>query len=150
MGLYQREFGLTEDRFFASAFMAGTAVTCTWFMATVLQQRPLLFARGTLLAWAVWLALLNVINPERMIVEINVRRHAEGKSLDAHYLTRLSTDAVPALVAAMPTLPEPEREIVRTALLQRRDIHSSDIRDWHYGRDRALFAILPLHEAVSR
>jgi hypothetical protein len=149
MGLYQREFGLTEDRFFASAFMAGTAVTCAWFMVTVLQQRPVLFARGALLAWAAWLALLNVVNPERVIVETNVRRYAEGRSLDARYLARLSTDAVPALVAALPRLAEQDRGIVRTALLQRRDIYSRDIRDWHYGRDRALFAVLPLQEEVS-
>jgi hypothetical protein len=149
MALYQREFGLTQDRLFASAFMAGTAVTCLWFAATVLQGRSLLFARGALLAWGAWLALLNVVNPDQVIVNTNLGRYAEGKGLDAHYLTRLSTDAVPALVAALPALPDAERQIVRDGLLKRHDIYSSDIRDWHYGRTRARRAILTLYEAAS-
>jgi hypothetical protein len=148
MALYQGEFGLTEDRLFASALMAGTAVTCGWFAATVLQGRPLLFARGALFAWGAWLALLNVVNPDQVIVNTNLRRFAEGKTLDASYLTRLSTDAVPALVAALPALPDPEGTIVRNGLLQRHDIYSSDVRDWHYGRNKARRAILTLYEAT--
>jgi hypothetical protein len=146
MALYQGEFGLTEDRLFASALMAGTAVTCAWFSATVLRGRSLLFARGALFAWGAWLALLNVVNPDRFIVNTNLRRFAEGNALDAPYLTRLSTDAVPALVAALPALPEADRRIIRDSLLKRRDIYSSDLRAWHFGREQALRAILTLDE----
>ncbi len=149
MALYQGEFGLTQDRLFASAFMAGAAVTCAWFIATVLQGRALLFARGALVAWGVWLALLNLANPDRLIVTTNLRRHAVGKSLDASHLARLGTDAVPALVAALPSLADPERAIVRDGLMKRSDIYSTDLRDWHYGRERARRAILTLHDEAS-
>jgi hypothetical protein len=145
MALYQREFGLTSDRFFASAFMTGLAVTCLWFMVTVLRGRPFLFARGVLLAWGAWLGLLNVVNPDRVIVETNIRRHAAGQTLDVYYLTRLSADAVPALVAHLPRLPEADRQIIRSELERRHDLYSGDLRDWHYGRARARRARASLH-----
>lgn len=144
MALYQHEFGLTSDRFFASAVMTGLAVTCGWFMVTVLRGRPFLFARGALFAWGAWLALLNVVNPDRVIVETNIRRQAAGQTLDVHYLTRLSADAVPALVAHLPALHPVDRQVVRTELERRQDLDSGDIREWHYGRLLARRALASL------
>ncbi|MBK6421070.1 MAG: DUF4173 domain-containing protein [Gemmatimonadetes bacterium] len=145
MALYQAEFGLTEDRFFASALMAGLAVSALWFAATVLRGRPTAFARGALLSWGVWLFTLNVVNPERVIAETNVRRRAETGHFDVEYLTRLGPDAAPALVAALPRLTEWERGEVRRALEQRFGPETyPDARAWDLGTARARAAVASL------
>jgi len=137
MALYQREFGLTEDRLFASAFMGGLAVTFCWFGATVLRDRAERFASGALVAWAGWLVLLHVINPERVIVETNLARAESGRALDAYYLTRLSSDAVPALVAGLSRMPAVQREEVELVLRARAARLDHGWRAWHFGRTEA-------------
>ena len=137
MTLYQREYGLTEDRFFASAFIAGLAVTFCWFGATVLRGSAERFAGGALAAWAGWLLLLHVVNPERVIVEANIARASARHSLDVSYLTGLSSDATPALVRNLGRIPEVERAVVLKALHTVSDSSARDWRAWHYGRAEA-------------
>jgi hypothetical protein len=134
MALYQREFGLTEDRFFASAFMGGLAVTFCWFGGTVLRGRAERFVGGAVIAWAGWLVLLHAINPERVIVETNIARAESGKPLDAAYLTRLSSDAAPALVHGMNRMPRAQQEEVKLALRRREASRQYNWRSWHFGR----------------
>ncbi len=134
MALYQQQFGLTEDRFFASALMAGLAVTLCWFGLTVLRGSGARFAGGALFAWAAWLALLHVVNPERVIVEANVVRAEAGLALDAKYLGGLSSDAAPSLVASLDRLTPVTRAELEMALRARTDTMHGDWRAWHYGR----------------
>lgn len=135
MSLYQREFGLTEDRFFASAAIAGLAVTCGWFVMTVLRGAGHRFAGGTLVAWAAWLALLNLVNPERIIVETNLARQQHGQTVDIAYLAGLSADAVPAIFAE----PALSSSYLVDHFRHRTDLYplDSDWRRWHAGRARA-------------
>ncbi len=134
MALYQREFGLTEDRFFASGFMGGLAVTFCWFAGTVLRGRADRFVGGAVVAWAGWLVLLHAINPERVIVETNIARAEAGKPLDAAYLTRLTSDATPALIHEMRRMPAAQQEEVKLALRRREASVESNWRAWHFGR----------------
>jgi hypothetical protein len=50
------------------------------------------------------LLLVNVMDPERVVIERNVQRHAEGAEFDLHYALTLSDDAVPTLVELLPEL----------------------------------------------
>lgn len=135
MSLYQQQFGMTEDRFFASAFIAGLAVTFGWFVATMLRGLSDRFLGGTLVAWAAWLVLLNVANPERIIVETNFARGDRGAVIDLPYLAKLSADAVPAILAN----PRQRNSYLIDQLSQRKDLNlaQSDWRGWHAGRARA-------------
>lgn len=145
MALYQAEYGLTEDRFFASAFMGGLAVTALWFVATVLRGHPAPFARGALLAWGAWLFTLNAVNPERVIVETNLRRASSVRSFDVYYHGKLGADAVPALVAALPSLPEWQRRELHNTLRARfGGSLSSDPREWRLAERRASDAVASL------
>ena len=145
MALYQAEFGLTEDRFFASALMAGLAVSTLWFGATVLRDRPVAFARGALLAWGAWLFTLNAVNPDRVIAETNIRRRSDAGTFDAAYLGRLGPDAVPALVAALPLLSAGERDDLRRSLELRFGPDTyPDVRAWDLGTARARAAVASL------
>lgn len=144
MTVYQHEFGLTEDRVFATAFIGGTAVTCCWFGVTALRGSGARFAPGALLGWGVWLALLHAINPEQVIVATNIRRAAAGRPLDVTYLTGLSADAVPALIASLSNLSDADRGTVTLRLASREDPRATDLRGWSLARRRAREALTEL------
>lgn len=137
MVLYQREFGLTVDRFFASAAMAGIAVTLGWLVFTVLRGASQRFAGGFLVAWAAWLGLLNLANPQRIIVDANLARIESGKAIDLGHLAQLQGDAVPAIVGGLDRLTAADRtELLRR--LARKDFSShGDWRAFHLARSRA-------------
>lgn len=137
MVLYQREFGLTVDRFFASAAMAGIAVTLAWLVVTVLRGATQRFAGGFLVAWAAWLVLLNIANPERIIVEANLARVDRGAPLDISHLAQLHGDAVPSITSGLHRLSEGERAELLRRLNTRQFSDEGDWRAWHPSRSRA-------------
>jgi hypothetical protein len=118
MRLYQQEFGLTELRFYTTAFMAWLGVVLVWLAVTVLRvpgpggdspgRRR--FAFGALVAGLAVVVALDLINPDALIARTNLARAASGvgQSLDAEYLAQtLSADAVPASVAGLAAVPDP-------------------------------------------
>jgi hypothetical protein len=119
MRLYQAEFGLTELRFYATAFMGGLAVVFVWFLATVLRGRRERFTWGALVAGLAGIVALHVVNPDGWIAQTNLRRALEGKSLDVRYLTSLSADSVPRIVATLPELEAATTQEVAMRLLKR-------------------------------
>jgi hypothetical protein len=138
MKLYLDAFGLTEDRFFASALIAGLAVTFGWLLYAMFRGGMQRFAGGAIVAWAAWLLLLNVSNPAKIIVEHNMARAAAGKELDIEDLIRLGSDGVPAIVAGMNELDGDRRAQVEARLVNRYAWSSSeDWRDWNISRARA-------------
>ena len=74
---------------------------------------------------------MNVLNPDALIARTNLDR----SRLDLPYLMRLSDDATPELVKALPTLPPLQREQLAEELAARRQ--SSDWRTWNWSRYRA-------------
>ncbi len=102
--LYVGEFGLSIDRAFACAVMVWVVAALAVFAATTLRGRANRFAPVTLLATVIWVALLNIVNLEAMVVRVNVARVERGESFDVAYHATLSADALPALIAAAPRL----------------------------------------------
>lgn len=100
MELYEATFGYTELRLYVFAFMAWLAALLLWFLLT-LWRSPHRFALGLIVAAMGYLTTLNLLNPDAFIVRQNLARYAETGDLDIAYLTTLSTDAVPDLVAAL-------------------------------------------------
>ena len=74
------------------------------FAGTVLRGRTDRFAPIGLMATVAWVALLNVVNLEAMVVRVNVGRAVSGRTFDAAYHAQLSADALPALLASAPRL----------------------------------------------
>jgi len=123
MRLYQQEYGLTELRFYTTAFMAWLGVVLVWLAATVLARGDGLgrrrFAFGALVTGLALAAVLNVVNPDAWIARTNLARAAAGvgQALDARYLGgSLSADAVPTLLAGLDRLPDPARADLRCQL----------------------------------
>ncbi len=115
--LYQEAYGWTELRFYALAGIAWLGVGVVIAIATLATDRMRWLPHGLVVSALVVGLALNVIGPVRFVAEQNVARllHPEmvaagGEAgLDAFYLTILGTDAVPALVEALPALPENDR-----------------------------------------
>lgn len=138
MWLYQSQYGLTELRFYSTAFMGWLAVVFVWFSLTVLQGKRDHFAFGMLVSGIATAVLLNVVNPDAVIVRTNIDREGAAASLDANYVTSLSADAVPTLFAVLPTLTEEKRRAVVDQLLLRwSPPTTSDWRTWNWSRSRA-------------
>jgi hypothetical protein len=132
MRLYQREYGLTELRFYVTAFMIWLAVVFVWLAATVLRSRRDLFAVGALVSGFAAILVLNALNPDAVIARTNLDR----PNLDVPYLLRLSDDATPALVEAMPKLdPDVRRQL--EVELGSRNREPGDWRTWNWGRWQA-------------
>jgi hypothetical protein len=132
MRLYQREYGLTELRVYTTGFMLWLAVVLGWAAATVLRSRRDLFAIGALVSGFAAIFALHVVNPDALIARTNIER----PKLDVGYLTRLSDDATPALVDAMPSLNAEQRAELERELVRRR-AENPDWRTWNWSRSRA-------------
>jgi len=142
MRLYQREYGLTELRLYTTAFMGWLAVVFVWFAVTVPRGRRDHFAIGALAAGLLTIGVLHALNPDALIARINTSRAASGRRFDAAYATRLSADAVPVLVEALPSLQGQDRCTVERALRDRwsRPEHA-DRRAWSLAREGAWRAV---------
>ena len=142
MSLYTAEFGLTELRLYTTAFMIWIFVVLIFFLFTVLRGRRPLFAPSALATGFFAVTLLNALNPDALIVRTNLARADGGRELDAPYLASLSADAVPALVAALPNLPETDRRAVAEELRYRwATLETGDWRTYNLSRSRAREAV---------
>lgn len=104
MRLYTVQFGLTEQRFYTTAFMGWLVLVFGWFAATVLRGQRERFGTGALLAGWLVLAGLNLANPDGIIARVNLDRAAAGRPFDVAYAEQLSADALPALYRGLPRL----------------------------------------------
>jgi hypothetical protein len=104
MRLYTAQFGLTEQRFYTTAFMGWLVLVFGWFAATVLRGQRERFGTGALLAGWLVLAGLNLANPDGIIARVNLDRATAGRPFDVAYAERLSADALPALYRGLPRL----------------------------------------------
>ena len=141
MALYRNVFGLTELRVYTTAFMLWLAVILIWLSVTVLAgHRERFFAGAAISAYAA-LFILHAINPDALIVRTNAGRAAVGdRPLDTTYATRLSTDATPALITALPALGTDGPCAARTILDA--DAHRpASWTSWNWSRSRAHAAV---------
>ena len=138
MRLYVAEFGLTELRFFTTAFMGWVACVLAWFVFTVLRGRRDRFAFGALVAGFAAILLINVANPDALIARVNLERMERGERFDACYLTGLSADAAPVLLEALPRLEGEARRTIEEDLRARwYGASHPDWRTWNLSRSRA-------------
>ncbi len=145
MRLYINAYGLTDDRVYASTVMAWIAVTLVWFAITVLRGRRTRFAFGGAIAGLAALAMVNVLNPERLVARVNIKRAATSAiELDADYLARLGADAVPILIASLDDLDRTAACNLLAKLESKRELWDQSLHDWrqwNIGRTRAARAL---------
>jgi Domain of unknown function (DUF4173) len=141
MRLYQREYGLTELRIYATGMIVWLGFVFVWFGATVIRGRGRRFAVGVIAAGFVATLALNFANPDALIARTNLSR----PHVDTAYLGGLSDDAVPTLLARLPTLDPALRRRLARALLAR-GADGTGVLDWNASRAHA-YALLRSHRA---
>ena len=97
--MYVNEFGLSVDRIFACAAIVWVGAALAAFSATTLRGQGARFMPVTLLVTVAWVTMVNVINPDAIVVRVNVGRAERGHAFDASFHARLSADALPAILA---------------------------------------------------
>jgi hypothetical protein len=132
MRLYEQQFGLTELRLYATGSILWLATVFVWLGVTVLRGRPERFAFGALVAGFVASAAINVLDPDALIARTNLSR----PHVDVAYLAGLSDDAVPTLLARLPSVRPELRQPLARALLARGE-PGGGLLSWNYARDRA-------------
>jgi len=139
--LYEAAYGYTQLRLYSHVFMVWLAVAFIWFLVT-LWRWPNRFAIGAFVAALGFLITLNAINPDAFIARQNLALYEANGKLDAYYLTRLSEDAVPALVLALDRVTGEERDVLRDHLRYRLESMEASTRwrswpSFHLARRRA-------------
>jgi Domain of unknown function (DUF4173) len=145
--LYESAYGFTTTRLHAHVYMVGMAVFLAllgWDLWRGLNGGRLA-RRGAAIAALATLALV-YWNHEAWIVRRNVERYVRTDQLDTAYLvSKLSPNAVPALVAALPRLSPALADGVRDGLRRRYGTaHPGDPCrwfEWNRGRERAVAAL---------
>ncbi|HEX8155079.1 MAG TPA: DUF4173 domain-containing protein, partial [Thermoanaerobaculia bacterium] len=120
MALYREAFGLSEQRFYTSAFIIWLAIVLVWLAVTVLAGHRERFFLGMAASGMATLLILHALNPGALVVRTNASRAIAGaRALDALYVTTLSADATPAILANLRAMPAPLRPCVARSLLER-------------------------------
>jgi len=155
--LYQDAYGWTELRLYVAVSIAAMAVTLAALAAFLATDRTRWLGHAMVVIGLISLIGLNLLAPAAFVAERNVARVIDPSlvppdgeiSLDADYLAVLPDDAIPALVAALPGLPDGERHRVLQLLkLRRTDLaHEAAYTSpfaWNLGRERARAALATL------
>jgi hypothetical protein len=133
MWVYQEAYGFTVLRVLVLTCELWLGACFLLALVAVLRLRAGPLLRQMVAAGVVALLGLAVLDPDRFIAEHNIARYAATGQLDARYLSRLSADAVPALVA----LPEPARSCVLSAIAFRLQYDEDGWRSWNAARSAA-------------
>jgi hypothetical protein len=132
-------YGMTTVRFYPMVFMTWLAVVFVWFAVTVLRNKRNYFAWGALWSAIVILGATNLMNPEKFIVETNLRLMHQGREFDAAYNASLSDDALPTLINSFEDLNSDDavtaiRQLQYRACMKARE---GDWRTWNLSRQDA-------------
>lgn len=137
--LYEAAYGFTTARLQAQIYMVGVAIALALLTREVLGgfDAIRLFQRAAVAAVILFIGLL-YWNDEAWIAERNLDRFASTGKLDIAYLSdSLSPDAVPAIMERLPSLPEPTRTELLTAIRVRYDSRSGQRERAWYEWNRA-------------
>jgi hypothetical protein len=155
--LYQDAYGWTELRLYVAVSIVAMAVTLATLAACLASDRTRWLGHAMVVIGLISLIGLNLIAPAAFVAERNLARvidptlvPPDGEALlDADYLEVLPDDAIPALVAALPSLKPVEAVRVRRLLedrggeLAKEPAYTSPFA-WNLGRERARAALATL------
>lgn len=99
MFLYESEYGFTHLRVFTHVAMLWIGVLFVFFLLALFRVKRNVFSLGVLLVAIGYLGMLNLMNVDLYIAQNNINRFYNGQALDLRFLTMLSADATPAVLA---------------------------------------------------
>ena len=153
LSLYQDAYGWTELRFYIDATIAWLGLGIVAAIVLLARDRMRWLVHAMTLSAVGVLIAVNVIGSQRFVAESNVARlldpslvPADGQpGLDLWYVLGLGDDAVPALVTALPAMPEGDGTILTEALearwLELNRPEAMSWAGWNLARERAREAL---------
>ena len=106
LDLYENAYGLTMLRLYAAVIAGWIGVSLVLLGGWVHKRRNRAWLPAAVVgAGLTALLVLNVINPEAMVVQRNITLAERSDRFDPGYLVELSDDAVPAVARTLPRLP---------------------------------------------
>jgi len=102
LSLYEQAYGFTTLRLYSHAFIILLAVIfCLLLYKIYKDKRENTFAFRVFISIALFLAVINFLNPDAFIARRNIERFATTGKLDIYYLSRLSSDAIPDTIKVL-------------------------------------------------
>ena len=102
LSLYEEAYGFTTLRLYSHAFIILLAVVfCLLLYKIYKDRRENTFAFRVFVSIALFLAVMNFLNPDTFIARRNIERFAATGQLDIFYLSRLSSDAIPETIKVL-------------------------------------------------
>jgi hypothetical protein len=140
LDLYENAYGLTMLRFFAAAFVVWVGICLVllggWFAG---HRRRAWFPGVAIGAGLAGLLVLNLVNPEAIVVRRNMALAERSGRFDTGYLFELSDDAIPELVRSLPRLEAATRAEVLNHVCSRPATADGGWAAWN-GSERAAIA----------
>jgi hypothetical protein len=139
LSLYTEAYGLTTARVHAAAILVWIALTLLLFCVTVLRGKRNLLPFAMVVSGYLVLMGMNAVNPDALVARVNLTRLATDGRFDPQYTFRLSADAVPVLLEAVPTIEAVQRSALAGRLLQdyASPVTGQDLRTWNAARATA-------------
>jgi hypothetical protein len=132
LNIYQDAYGFTIMRFYVSAFIIWISALFVIFGYKIFKsKRDQFFSMSIFLAVIVFVAIMNIINPEAIIVRQNIKHFDRTGKLDPIYLDRMSEDAVPAQLSVFNRIKDGEAKqgIGYSLYIRQQDLQQSK-RAW--------------------
>ena len=106
LSLYEEAFGFTMLRLYSHIFAVWIALVFVFLAADIggVHRSRRWLVGATVASATGILLILNVANPEAIVVTLNVEHASGAHKIDADYLAQLSSDAIPTLLASRPQL----------------------------------------------
>lgn len=130
--LYEEAYGFTVLRLYSHAFIILLAAVFLLLLYKIyLDKRESAFAFRVFVSLALFLAVMNFLNPDAFIARRNLERFDATGKLDAGYLGQLSSDAVPLTIDALDISKENmKRNLAHKLYWQAQDLNSSYFSKW--------------------
>ncbi len=151
--LYEDAYGFTRLRTYTHVFIFCLAALLVGTLALQWLGRLRAFAFLSFVASMAFLLSLNVMGVDAFVANRNLSRWVEGQKLDLHYLSQLSSDAVPVVVARAGELAPGPRAALNRMLSCASWQGSRDAEAWqsfHFSRQRARRSLGRLQVADCR
>lgn len=99
--IYLDTFGLTMLRVYTVTFACWLGIVAVLALIALLRRSAAWFAPTLLASMAIGAFAMNVVNPEHIVAQHNLNRADSTGQLDVAYLSLLSLDAAPVILAGL-------------------------------------------------
>lgn len=100
--IYEQAYGFTTSRLYSHAFIFWLGIIFGLLLYKIYRDnRESVFTFRVFLSIVLFLAVMNLLNPDAFIARQNIARFAATGKLDIYYLNRLSDDALPEIIKAL-------------------------------------------------